>query len=238
MKSIRTYGREIALLALVIAVVGLLSQRNANSVPEVAFEPGHSRGPLDEECRLKMSYIADLFAPTKQMVYRDKISWPYLEKPLPFVYRVSDDRRSYLLICQDSHHGHERETLRPVSTEKGYGLAKEPLELKAPFSNHIKQSRREFLGLPHFEGNYAVHKMGSFNVLVRTFPEDKEDLFLCLPLNPDNDLKSLQERSLLDSLPIARDLSEEARTAIIRKYQVDDPFVLERLEPTWDKQLP
>lgn len=233
MKSIRTYGREITLLALVIAFVAALSQKNIDSVPEVTFEPRHSCGPLDEECRLKMVYVADLLAPIKQSRYHDDIAWLGLESSPHFVYRVGEDKQSYLLTCQDSHHGREGSALRPVSTEKGYGMAEEPLELKAPSTGHVNLSPREFLGLPDFEGSHAVHKMGSFNILVRADPED--GFLMLLPLNPDHDLKSLQERSLLDSLPIARGLSEEARAAIIRKYQVDDPFVLERLEPTWDK---
>ena len=237
MKSIRTYGREIALLALIVCAVGFASKRNDDIVPEVAVDARFSRGQFDEECRLKMSYVAHRVEPVKQMRYPDDISWLELETPLTLVYRLSEDRKSYLLTCLDSHHQREGATLRPVATGKGYGLLKSPAELKAPSTSDVNLSLRDFLGLPRFEGSYAVHKMGRFYVLVHvfTFPEGADEQFVLLPLNPDNELKSLHEGTLTDPLPIAYGLSEEARATVIRKYQVDDPFVLDRLDPTWDK---
>lgn len=237
MKSIRIYAKEIVILALIVCAIGFASKRNDDIVPEVAVDARFSGGQLDEECRLKMSYVAHIVEPIKQAIYPDDISWLDLEKPLTLEYRVSEDKRSYLLTCPDSHHGQEGISLRPVSTEAGYGLIKGPVELKAPSTSGVDLSLRDFLGLPRFEGSYAVHKMGRFYVLVHivTVPEDEEEQFILLPLNPDNDLKSLHERTFTDPLPITYGLSEEARAAIIRKYQIQDPFVLERLEATWDK---
>lgn len=236
MKRVRTYGREVLLLALAVGVVAVLSGRNDDIVPEVAVDPLLSCGAADEECRLKMSYVVDRLAPIKQMRYSEDISWLDLESPLSLVYRVSEDRQAYLLTCPASHHEREGAVLRPVSTEKGFGLVKGAVKVKAPLSVDETLSLRDFLGIPRFQGSHAVVKMGRFNVLVEVFdPGEEGEFMMTLPLNPDNDLKSLHDRSLGDYLAFARHLSEGARAEIIRKYRVEDPFVLERLDPTWDK---
>ncbi len=239
MKRISVYWRESILLALIICAIGISSKWSDEiGVPETAFAPHASNGQLDEECRLKMAFVNESVQPFKQMSYADSISWP-----LPLVYRVSEDRRVYLLTCRADHH----KGLFPVTTgrvfltekksilENGYGLAKGPIELELPFSDYQKVSRREFLGIPRFSGSYAVHRMGRFNVLVHVSsePED-EDYYNIFVLNPDDELKKIQEGRLGDAIPQGWSLSEEDRAAIIRKYRIEDPFVLERLNPEWD----
>ncbi len=230
-RRISINARDV-LLVLFICAVGVSFKVNREiSVPEAVADTHFSNEQLDEECRLKMSFLAVKLVPLKRKEYHSDISWLHLEEPLPLAYLVSEDRQSYLLTCTATHHKREGEILCPVTTEKGYGLVKGPLEMKAPFSGYQNLSLREFLGIPRFNGGYIVHRMGRFNVLVLALPGDEgedEDLVV-MALNPDSDLKSLYH-----GLPIGSLLSEEDRAAIVSKYTVEDPFVLERLRPTWN----
>ena len=89
---------------------------------------------------------------------------------------------------------------------------------------------REFLSIPRFRGKLAVRKMGRFNVLVCGGSDEN---VIVMALNPDSDL-----RSLYDGMPIAYGCSENELAKIIKDYHVQDPFVLERLDPTWNPFAP
>lgn len=227
--------RHFFLLAvtLIICAVGVSSQINDETVVSEIDETALSQGQFDEECRLKMSFIALQIEPLKQGGIPSDISWLHLEEPLPLGYLRSEDRKDFLLTCQARHHNREGEDFYPVFTKKkGFGFVKGPLELKAPFSDYETLPLREFLGIPRFKGEHFVHRMGRFNVLAIVLPGDKdmgvdEDVVV-VALNPDSDLKSLYH-----DIPIGSALSKEEHDSIIRKYRVEDPFVLERLKPTW-----
>lgn len=99
---------------------------------------------------------------------------------------------------------------------------------KAPFPSYDDISTGKFLNVPLFSQNYVVYKLGRFEVLaVKT--KDEYDDVIVMALNPDDDLKRLYH-----DLPIGSLLSEQDRAEIVRKYRVQDPFVLKRLEATWD----
>ena len=239
MKRIRTHGRDVVLLALtlIICALGVSYQMNDEIVvPEVVVETPFSHGHFDQECRLKMSFIALQIEPLKQGGLPSDISWLHLENPLPLVYLRSEDRKDFLLTCQATHHKREGAVLSPVFTKKhGYGLVEGSLELKAPFPDYESLALREFLGIPRFHGGHRVHRMGRFYVLAIVLPgnEDFVEDVIVMALNPDSDLKSLYH-----NFPIGSALSDEERAAIIRRYRVEDPFVLERLEPTWNPYAP
>lgn len=224
--------RTFLLLAFAIYAVRVSAKMNDDVViPKVVADTHLSKGLLEEECRLKMSLIAwqlVLACEKGQYEYPSDLLWLNLESTLPLVYIVSEDRRSYLLTCAATHH--EQEGLYPVITENGCGWCKGPRDLKAPFSDYESLPLREFLGISRFNGRYAVQKIGRFNVLVLGGDEDGEVTALNLmALNPDNDL-----RNLYGGFPMGKALGEKDSTVILRKYRVEDPFVLERLKPTWD----
>lgn len=226
--------RTFFLLVFVIYAVRVSAKMNDDMViPKVVADTHLSKGLLEAECRLKMSLIAwqlVVACEKGQYEYPSDLSWLNLESTLPLVYIVSEDRKSYLLTCAATHHEQEGAGLCPLITENGCGLGKRPLDLKAPFLDYESLPLREFLGISRFNGRYAVQKIGKFNVLVLGWDENGEVTALNLmALNPDNDLKNLY-----GGFPMGKALGEEDSAAILRKYRVEDPFVLERLKPTWD----
>ena len=181
---------------MIICAVGVASKINDEIVvPEIIVDTPFSNDHFDEECRLKMVLIAHRLAPIKQNIYPSDISWLHLENPLPHVYLVGEDSKSYLLSCQASHHKREGAVLCPVSTEKGYGLVRGSRELKAPFSDYQNLTLREFLGIPRFNGSHVVHRMGRLSGL--------SAIIITFSYHPHpKDLKSLYEGSLCNGFPI------------------------------------
>ena len=216
-------------MAICICVVGALFKINDEIITsQVVDDTESSNSEVAEACRLKMSFIDWELTPIKNREYTSDISWLHLEKPLPLVYVVSEDRKAYLLTCLASHHEVGDVALYPVITESGRGLVEAPPELKAPFSDYESISLREFLGIPRSTGRHAVHTIGNFHVLAVNL-DDKDDEVVAMVLNPDSDLKRFYQ-----VLPLGLVLSEEDRATIVSEYKVEDPFVLERLSAAWN----